>query len=296
MTDPPTIAIWGATGKIGGAAAAELRRRGQRVRAVLRDPAKGDALRQLGCDIVTGDLYERHAIQRALDGAEEALFVCPLRRDAEDLLSDTQQIINALGGALETARPRRVVAISDYGAYLPAGTGITMIFHRLETRLRAVPSSITFLRSAEHMQNWSRHLEGARTRGKLASLHHPVTKLLPTVSAFDVGLVAADILTAPPDDDRASPRVVHVEGPRRYSAVDVARVFEQQLQRSVSAEAIPRERWMSALAAGGLGESYAKLVVELAEAHNAGSIDVEPGAADVRRGTTELSTALAAAP
>ena len=38
---------------------------------------------------------------------------------------------------------------------------------------------------------------------------------------------------------------------------------------------------------GGLGESYAKLIVELFDAHNAGRIDVAPRS-EVRPGTTDL--------
>jgi NAD(P)H dehydrogenase (quinone) len=50
-------------------------------------------------------------------------------------------------------------------------------------------------------------------------LHHPVSKRFPTVSAQDVGRIAAQLLT---DGVTVSaPRVVLVEGPRRYDSNDI---------------------------------------------------------------------------
>ncbi|HKE14220.1 MAG TPA: NmrA family NAD(P)-binding protein [Kofleriaceae bacterium] len=292
------ITIFGSTGRIGGAAAAELRRRGLDVRAAMRDPARGDALAVLGCELAAADLHEPGDVTRALDGADGVLVICPVQPAAGDLEADAARIIDAVGAALASARPRVAVAISDYGAHHASGTGITMIFHRLEERLRAAPTAMTFLRSAEHMQNWRRHLTAARTRGELPSLHHPVSREFPTVSAPDVGLIAAEILAeslaASPAALPSSPRVIHVEGPRRYSALDVAQVLGRLAERPVAARELPRESWMAALAAGGLGESYARLVTELQDAHNAGRIEVEPGG-EVRRGSTELADALAMA-
>lgn len=286
--------IFGATGRVGGAAAAELRRRGFEVRAVTRDIVRGHRLKEAGCEVVAADLYDEESIRRAMSGAEGVLILCPLRALAEDVMADAERVLEAVGGAIDAAKPPAVVAISDYGAEHPSGTGITTIFNRLETRWRRTASPITFVRSAEHMQNWSRYAPLARNRGVLPSMHHPMAKLFPTVSAHDVGLEAADLLAAPAGRV-GEPRIVHVEGPRRYSVVDVAEAFSALVSRPVTAEELPRARWERTLTSAGLGESYARLVVELGDAHNAGRIDCEEGAGEVRRGRTTLSEALAAA-
>jgi NAD(P)H dehydrogenase (quinone) len=284
------IVIFGATGKVGGAAAIELRRRGLEVKAVTREVTRGGPLAQIGCEIVEADLQDLPSIERAMQGADGVLVVCPPRLDADDLEADAQRTIEAIGAAIESTRPRAVVAISDYGAHVPAGTGITMIFHRMEARLRAASESITFLRSAEHMQNWLRQVPAARAHGVLPSLHHPITRQFPAVSALDVGVVAAEILAT--EAPRGGPRVVHVEGPRRYSAADFAEAVARLVERPVVARELGRESWTRALAAGGLGASYAGLVAALQDAHNAGHIDVEPGVGEVRRGPTDLLEAL----
>ena len=107
------------------------------------------------------------------------------------------------------------------------------------------------------------------------------------VSALDVGVVAADLLAAP--DSKSSPRIVHVEGPRRYSARDVARTLGEALGRPMGVLELPRSEWVATLVRGGLNVRYAALIAELYDAHNARRIDVEDGAIDVRFGSTEFA-------
>ena len=64
------------------------------------------------------------------------------------------------------------------------------------------------------------------------------------------------------------------------------------LQRDVSAHELPRTEWGTALRRGGLSESYAQLVIDLYDAHNAGRIDAQDGVGEIRRGRTELVDAL----
>lgn len=279
--------IIGATGRVGGAAARELRRRGRAVRAVVRDPGRAGALAEAGCDIAVADIADSQALTAALAGAEGVLAIAPLAPSRGDAAAEARRLIDSLAQALEMARPPRAVAISDYGAQHAAGTGVTLIFHHLEQRLGGLPG-VTFLRSAEHMQNWARSLGAAMATGVLASLHHPLDKRFPTVSAPDVGLIAADLLAAA----EAPPRVVHAEGPQRYTALDVAAALAGPLGRPVQAVALPRGQWDQALAAGGLSEGYVRLITELYDAHNAGRIEVEGG--EIRRGTTPLAEVLAA--
>jgi hypothetical protein len=62
----------------------------------------------------------------------------------------------------------------------------------------------------------------------------------------------------------------------------------------VVAEELPRTTWIPALVGGGLSPSYAELVAALFDAHNDGHIDAEPGAGEIRRGSTELRDVFAA--
>jgi NAD(P)H dehydrogenase (quinone) len=284
--------IFGASGKVGGIAARELRRRGLPVRAVLRDPAKAKSLADEGCEIAMADLRDVKAIKTALEDASSALVICPMTPKARDALAERYITIDAIGDAIEQIGPRSIVAISDYGAHLESGTGVALIFHRLEQRLRSIPIASTFLRSCEQMQNWVRFLKSVTADGVLPIFHQPRTRLLPLVSAPDVGLVAAEILASPPGEAGVS-NVIHVEGPRRYSPADLVDAFQTLAGRPVTGREVPREDWVPSLVAGGLSESYAQLVASMYDAHNAGRIEVEADG-KIRRGSTPLIKALGA--
>ncbi len=62
------VFLTGATGFIGGHVARKLRGRGDEVRALVRSPAKGGPLEDLGCELVVGDLSDQAAIGAGLDG------------------------------------------------------------------------------------------------------------------------------------------------------------------------------------------------------------------------------------
>ncbi len=288
-------AILGATGKIGGTAVRDLRGRGFPVRAIVRDPAKANELAHNGSEIAVADVQDADALGVALRGASAVLVICPMNPKAADAPADHQSKIEAICTALAHVKPRSVVAISDYGAHHATGTGVTLTFHRLEQRLKSLPVSCTFLRSAEHMQNWSRFIKRAASTGVLPTFYRPGTRFLPLVSGLDVGIVAADLL-AGPDQKTESVRVVHVEGPRRYSMDEIVKTMGIAVGRHVEAQELPPESWIPALVQGGLSDSYARLVAGMYEAHNAGRIDVESESSEVRRGTTslvEVFTALA---
>jgi NAD(P)H dehydrogenase (quinone) len=261
------------------------------VRAIIRDASKAASLAQSGSEIAVADIRAPEELRRALVGANDVLVICPTNPSAEDAAAEQQRMIEAVAEALEHMKPRSVVAISDYGAQHSSGTGITITFHRLEERLRSIPTRWTVLRSAEHMENWSRFLKNAAKSGLLPTFYRPKTKLLPIVSARDVGIVAADLL-ASSDRRGENGQVVYVEGPRRYSVDEVRQTMEVVAGRPIEGRELPPEKWVSALTQGGLSESYARLVAETYSAHNAGRIDIESEFSDVRRGKTSLVDAL----
>jgi NAD(P)H dehydrogenase (quinone) len=281
------FAVLGAMGKAGSATARALRKRGLPVRAIVRDETKARDLAALGCEIAIADLRDSGALAKAIAGAEAVQAICPIGPQAADPAADMRAIIDNIAKALVAARPAKVLAISDYGAERPSGTGITLAFHYLEARLCEASPALTLLRSTEHMQNWARLFKTAAATGVLPSLHHPLTKIFPMVSAEDVGVVAADLLAA--RDAPKAPRIVYVEGPRRYRALDVAEALSRAFGRKIVARELPRSDWIAALTRGGLSPAYAGLVAELYDAHNAGLIDVERGATDIRRGSTDFA-------
>lgn len=284
------FAIVGAAGKIGYATAAALRKAGLPVRAILRDPSKADRLRALGCEVALADLQNPGSLGRAIANAHTVQIICPPIPQATDIVSDMRRSMESLAVAVDRARPDLFLAISDYGAHVESDIGMPTLFRYFEERLRMLHVPKIFLRSAEHMEGWGAVVPMAVAAGVLPSFHSPVEKTFPTISAGDVGVIAADLLLHP--SAVSGERLVHAEGPRRYSALDVAKALSELLGRAVTAQAVPREQWMVALNRV-VSESAAQVLIDLYDAHNMGGIvDVDTRNGEVKYGTTELIEAL----
>lgn len=291
--------IFGASGKVGRVTVAALRSAGQPVRAIVRNPLQAESLAQLGCEIAVADLLDLESVKTALDGAFAVQILCPVPVDDSDPGKTMHRMIEIVAEALRAKPPSRVLALSDYGAELESGTGITLLFHALEMRLKeqlgAAVKNLTLLRSAEHMQNWARVMPVALATNTLPSLHHPLSKRFPSVAAQDVGQLAAELLldkahnTALDD----APHVVSIEGPQRLSALEMASVLSDLCGREISARELPRNEWTPTLLRAGMSERHAQLIADLYDTHNAGRIDVEDGISERRFGKTGVSTVLA---
>jgi uncharacterized protein YbjT (DUF2867 family) len=280
--------IFGAAGNVGRASATALRRAGHQVRAVVRDEKQCGPLAELGCETAVADLLDPAAVARAIEGAHAVQILCPLPHGHADPAAAMRRMIDASVEALRADPPPHVLALSDYGAELPGGTGITTLFHYLETQLRTVETRLTFLRAAEHMHNWARMLPLALAQHVLPSLHRPLDKLFPTVAAHDVGLAAAALLVEARPSQVAT-RIVSIESEERVSARDVARTIGELSGSSIIAREVPRDDWAAMLQRAGLGERHARLIIELYDAHNAGRIDVEADVSERCFGATTLA-------
>ncbi len=67
------VFLTGATGFIGGEVARQLRQRGDEVVCLVRNPAKGAKLSELGCELRGGDLGDEEAIRRGMEGCDAAI-------------------------------------------------------------------------------------------------------------------------------------------------------------------------------------------------------------------------------
>ncbi|MBI3521888.1 MAG: NAD-dependent epimerase/dehydratase family protein [Chloroflexi bacterium] len=113
------VFVTGAAGFVMGAVARELRARGDAVVALVRDPDRAVRLRELGCELVVGDLAAQAALERGLSGAAAAIHgaaiyevgISRARRSAlfESNVRGTERVLSA---AL-AARVPKVVYVSS---------------------------------------------------------------------------------------------------------------------------------------------------------------------------------------
>ena len=283
------FAIIGAAGNVGYSTSSALRKAGVPVRAILRDAAKAMRLREIGCEIAMADLQDIDSLARAIGDADAVQIIIPVSLQAKDPAEDLRRSIASVVAALAQARPKRILAISDYGAHVADDIGMPSIFHNLEAELRRLGGHKLILRSAEHMHNWGRVIPVALASGTMPSFQDPIDMAQPTISAQDLGLISARLLLRP--DNGNDVDVIHAEGPRRYSAGDVATALSQLSGRTVHAQAVPRSQWKEGFKR--MPESLADLLIKANDAKNQGGlVDVEPNAGEVIHGNTELIDAL----
>ncbi|MBP2561929.1 uncharacterized protein YbjT (DUF2867 family) [Neorhizobium galegae] len=284
------FAIIGAAGNVGYSTSKALRDAGVPVRAILHDAAKAARLSEIGCEISVADLQDSAALASAIGDADAVQVILPLRPQAADPAEDMCRSAESTVAALTQTRTKQVLAISDYGAHVADDIGMPSVFHEFEAGLRGLQSHILILRSAEHMHNWARGIPDAIQSGVLPSFQDPVDMEQPTISARDLGVIAANLLLLPEWEKPLS--IIHAEGPRRYSAADVATALSELSCKTVRARPVPRSQW-EGIFAKGMSASLADLLIKSNDAKNKGGlVDVEPNAGEVRHGPTELVDAL----
>lgn len=117
------VFLTGATGFIGGEVARQLRDRGEEVVCLVRSPGKAGRLRELGCELVSGDLGEEAAIRQGMRGCDATIHAAamyevgipakqrPAMREAN--VAGTERVMRA---ALAEKIPR-IVYVSTVGIF-----------------------------------------------------------------------------------------------------------------------------------------------------------------------------------
>ncbi|HUR94951.1 MAG TPA: NAD(P)-dependent oxidoreductase [Gemmatimonadales bacterium] len=117
--------VTGATGFVGSHLAEALRRRGDEVTVLARSAAKAAALAPLAVRVVPGDLHDRAALLRAVEGQDIVYHVAGVvaARSEADFLAANRDGTRNLVEAMLAAGARRVVLVSSMAAAGPTIRG-----------------------------------------------------------------------------------------------------------------------------------------------------------------------------
>ncbi|WP_034591027.1 NmrA family NAD(P)-binding protein [Hamadaea tsunoensis] len=177
-----SILITGATGHIGGTLVRLLDTAGHKTRAYVRDPAR--AKLPAATELRQGDLDDREALARALDGAEAA-FLMQGNHD----VAQTETMI----AAVRAAGVPRVVVLSSIGAVVEPQPLMGTWFAAKEKLWSAAGPAVTFLRPSSFMTNTLWWLPALREHGHVVDATGP-GRMSP-VDPDDIAAVAAAVLT-----------------------------------------------------------------------------------------------------
>jgi NAD(P)H dehydrogenase (quinone) len=281
-------AITGISGHVGGPAAEKLLADGHRLRAVVRSEAKAAVWRTRGAEIALAALDDADALSRAFAGVDGAFLMTPTWFEADDMFAENRKALAALGKAIASAGPAKLVLLSSIGAHLPRGTGAILKLHEMEEAFAGLQATAS-VRAAWFMENFTGMLPYVKESGLFPSMLAPLERAHPMVATADIGAVVACLLT----EDWRGRRVIELEGPHRYAPRDVAAAFAAVLGRKVEARVQPQSEWDATYRSWGLTPRSAEAMAEMVQGFNSGLIRFEGNGAERATGGTTLETVLA---
>lgn len=276
--------VAGVTGHTGSAAAQKLLERGVPVRVIVRNEAKGTSWAAKGAEVAVADLDDTVALAKAFAGAEGAYVLNPPAYASADPFGRAAAIAESIASAVGTAGLPRLAVLSSVGSQHESGTGIIATTHVWEERLRNSAPAVVFVRASYFMENWAPLIGIAGATGNLPSFLAPLDRAIPMVACADIGRVAAEALL----EEWTGPRVIELEGPARYSPIDVAAAFSNSLETTVTPTEVPRAQWSSFMGMGGIPSSAIPHVIAMFEGINNGVVDFEGAGASHIQGRTTL--------
>jgi NAD(P)H dehydrogenase (quinone) len=278
------FAITGITGKVGGDVARNLLAQGHRVKAVVRNAEKAQPWIAQGCEIAIASVEDAAALTAAFRGTEGVFLMTPPDYDPEPGFPQTRLAAAAIQHAIKAGRPDKVVFLSTVGAQV-AEPNLLNNSKITEEMLRTTSASVALLRAAWFMENAAWDVEAAR-RGAIQSFLEPLDHPIPMVATADIAQTATGLL----QERWEGVRVVELEGPRRYSAADVAAGFSAVLGQPVLADVVARDTWETLFRAQGMKHPMPR--IRMLDGFNQGWIDFERQGAEHRTGTVEIETVL----
>jgi uncharacterized protein YbjT (DUF2867 family) len=228
-----TVLVTGATGNVGSAVVAELRRRGATVRAIVRRPVEMPG----GVEIAIGDFDDPDSIRTALTGVRR-VFVAS---------ADGPRKVDQEAAVIEAAADvELLVKASTIGAQ--AGSPLPPFdWHgQCEEHLRRSGIPAVILRSAFYMTNLLGVADPVRAQHVLPA---PVGEgRIAMIDPFDVGAVAAAVLTGSGHQGRT----YELTGPDAIGYRDVAAELSRATATHIEYVDVPPAAARDSLVASGM--------------------------------------------
>jgi uncharacterized protein YbjT (DUF2867 family) len=259
------ILVVGATGMVGSEICQRLAAKGRPVRALVRttsDPAKVQALKDLGVETMVGDLRDRASLDAACHGASaviETAAAMPFTFEAGVNDIETTDI-RGVEQLIEAARAAGVKHL----LYMSFSNGIDLDFplrnaKRLtERRVRDSGLTWTVLRPSYFMEVWLSPAVGFDPANGKATIYGSGTDPISWISVGDVAEFAVRAL----DDPAARDAIIELGGPEPVSPLEVVHLFEGVLGQPIEVQHISAEALLEhqETATDDMGRSFAGLM------------------------------------
>ena len=230
--------IVGGTGAMGSAAARLLLQRGHKVRVMTRDPNRAAALKELGAEVVQGDLRDKDSLARACAGMDGVLAA------AHSIFgrgSEASVHVDALGhkwliNVAQEAGVRHFVYTSAFGVSPTHPAQFYRIKREVEQYLQHSGLAHTILRPTAFMESHAHMLIGQPIleTGKV-QLFGRGENPRNFVAAQDVAQFAVLALTTP----QMAGEIIEIGGPENWTNMEVVRLYERLAGKQAKVSHVP---------------------------------------------------------
>nr|WP_286259938.1 NAD(P)H-binding protein [Streptomyces graminofaciens] len=240
------ILVTGATGTIGSEVVRQLAARGEKVRALTRDPDRAGV--PAGVEAVRGDYHEPPTVEAALAGVSALFAVAVLGPGDADADRRLVELARAAG-------VRRVVKLSAIAVDDPA-VGPAGLWHRGgEQAVRDSGLEWTILRPSSFDSNTLSWAEPIRAGEPVPDMTG--SGVQGVVDPRDVSAVAVEALLS----DGHAGRIYTLTGPELLTAADQAAALAAALGRPVGTVDLTPEEARDLMARSGLSDTYVEGVL-----------------------------------
>ena len=279
--------VAGVTGRVGSVVAKELLSKGEKVKVLVRDAAKGAAWSKQGAEVAIGSLDDATSLTAALKGADGFFTLLPPNYQVTGFYAFQRTTADAIGAAVKASGVPHVVILSSVGADLPDGNGPIKGLHYLEKVLTGTGTKLTAVRAGYFQENVGNYLGAAKEAGIFPNMTPSADYPMPMIATRDVGLVAAHELMFP----AAKSDVVDLQGPS-YSVRQAGRLFGDALGKTLKIVDVPPEGQVAAFKQAGMGQELSEAFAEMNAGFAAGRI--KPVGDRFLSGRTTLETVVKA--
>jgi uncharacterized protein YbjT (DUF2867 family) len=262
------ILVTGATGLNGKELLRVLSAKDVAVRALVRNPAKADAIAALPhVELVQGDMSRPETLTGALRDVDRAMLISS---SAPDMLEVQSNFIDAA----KKAGVKHVVKLSGIMPELDSAFRFARMHGEIEKRLEASGMAFTHLRAGEFMPAYFRQVPNITAKGAMFLAMGDAR--IASIDVGDIAEIAALVLTGSGHEGKTYP----LTGAEALSMTEVAEKLSAATGKTIRYVNVPPEDARKAQLAAGMPSYLADALFELfAERRNGKEATVWPDAA-----------------
>ena len=261
-----TVLVAGATGFLGGEICRQLIGKNKNVKALVRntsDANKVAQLKELGVQIVEGDLKDKSSLQNALQGVSAIISTVSStlsRQEGDSIQTVDDEGQNNLIDAAVGAAISQFVYVSFYT--MPGQFPLQTAKRKVEKHLAESGLSYTILQPTYFMEVWLSPALGFDYPNAKATIYGEGKNRISWIAIKDVAAFAVASL----DNTTTKNRSIELGGPEALSPLEVINVFETIHGKKFELQFVPEEalRAQKDGAQDPLSESFAALMLGVA--------------------------------